>query len=119
MGGSCGSGMTKSMMLVVPPARPAAVPVKKSSAVTVAMNGRCLWGGGGGGGGGGRIGAQRHDAAIDAQQIGSLFPVGVDHGAAANHKGLVHGEISFRGVDRTGVAFSLRSGSSTRPPRPG
>src|SRR6218665_2183181 len=43
MGGSCGSGMTKSMMLVVPPARPAAVPVKKSSAVTVPMNGSCMW----------------------------------------------------------------------------
>ncbi len=31
------------MMLVVPPARPAAVPVKKSSAVTVPMKGSCMW----------------------------------------------------------------------------
>src|SRR5258706_5131191 len=41
--GCCGLGMTKSMMLVVPPARPAAVPVKKSSAATVPMNGSCMW----------------------------------------------------------------------------
>jgi len=34
--------MTKSMMVVVPPARPAAVPVKKSSAVTVPMKGNCM-----------------------------------------------------------------------------
>ena len=39
---SCGSGMTKSMMVVVPPARPAAVPVKKSSMVTVPMKGSCM-----------------------------------------------------------------------------
>jgi len=35
--------MTKSMMDVVPPARAAAVPVKKSSMVTVPMNGSCMW----------------------------------------------------------------------------
>lgn len=31
------------MMVVVPPARPAAVPVKKSSAVTVPIKGRFMW----------------------------------------------------------------------------
>ena len=40
--GCCGSGMTKSMMLVVPPLKPAAVPVKKSSAAVVPMNGSCM-----------------------------------------------------------------------------
>src|SRR5450830_514013 len=37
--------MTKSMMVVVPPASPAAVPVKKSSDVTVPMKGKfmCVW----------------------------------------------------------------------------
>lgn len=41
--GCCGSGITKSMMLVVPPARPAAVPLKKSSAAIVPMKGSCMW----------------------------------------------------------------------------
>jgi hypothetical protein len=31
------------MIVVVPPARPAAVPVKKSSSVTVPMKGSCMW----------------------------------------------------------------------------
>ncbi|MNF93740.1 hypothetical protein D3C84_764260 [compost metagenome] len=35
--------MTKSMIEVVPPARPAAVPLKKSSLATVPMNGSCMW----------------------------------------------------------------------------
>ena len=35
----CGLGMTKSMIIVVPPAAAARVPVKKSSVVTVPMNG--------------------------------------------------------------------------------
>ena len=35
--------MTKSMIIVVPPASPAAVPVKKSSLDTVPMNGSCMW----------------------------------------------------------------------------
>ena len=34
--------MTKSMIIVVPPASPAAVPVKKSSLATVPMNGSCM-----------------------------------------------------------------------------
>ncbi len=34
--------MTKSMMLVVPPEKPAAVPVKKSSAAVVPMKGSCM-----------------------------------------------------------------------------
>src|SRR5689334_20425112 len=37
-----GFGMTKSMIIVVPPASPAAVPVKKSSLATVPMNGSCM-----------------------------------------------------------------------------
>ena len=37
-----GFGMTKSMIIVVPPARPAAVPDWKSSLATVPMNGSCM-----------------------------------------------------------------------------
>ena len=38
-----GLGMTKSMIEVVPPASPAAVPLKKSSLATVPMKGNCMW----------------------------------------------------------------------------
>ena len=40
--GCCGSGITKSMIIVVPPARPAAVPLKKSSLATVPMKGSSM-----------------------------------------------------------------------------
>ena len=39
----CGSGMTKSMIVVVPPTQPAVVPVSKSSDATVPMKGSCIW----------------------------------------------------------------------------
>ncbi len=35
--------MTKSMIMVVPPAKPAAVPVKKSSDAVVPMKGSSMW----------------------------------------------------------------------------
>ncbi len=38
-----GLGMTKSMIIVLPPAKPAAVPVKKSSLVVVPMKGSSIW----------------------------------------------------------------------------
>jgi hypothetical protein len=38
-----GLGMTKSMIVVVPPAAAALVPVKKSSEATVPMKGSSMW----------------------------------------------------------------------------
>ena len=41
---SCpGLGITKSMIIVVPPAAPAVVPEKKSSEATVPMKGSSIW----------------------------------------------------------------------------
>ena len=59
--------MTKSMIDVVPPARPAAVPLKKSSLATVPMNGNCIWV---------RVDAARHQvlpAAVEDLAIGRRF----------------------------------------------
>jgi hypothetical protein len=42
MSGCFGFGITKSMIEVVPPASPAAVPLKKSSLATVPMKGSCM-----------------------------------------------------------------------------
>ena len=43
IGRPSGSGITKSMIIVVPPASAAAGPVKKSSVVTVPMKGSSMW----------------------------------------------------------------------------
>ena len=98
------------MMLVVPPARPAAVPVKKSSAATVPMNGSCMWVCGSmppgitnwppassfsASAGGALRGLFAHggDAPVDAEHVGLELAVGVDDGAAADEERVGHGAM--------------------------
>ena len=51
-----------------------------------------------------------HDAAIDAQHIGALFTVGVDHGATADHKGLAHGGLlqGYGSIQKNGPCTGTR-----------
>ena len=91
------------MMLVVPPASPAAVPVKKSSIVTVPMKGSCMCVCGSMPPGirywpepsivctpaGASFEARSPSAAIwpsIAEHIGQELPVGVDDGGAADQQ---------------------------------
>ena len=89
------------MILVVPPAKPAAVPVKKSSAATVPMKGSCMWVCGSmppgitycppasivcAPAGASRSSPTCDDLAVDAQHVGAELAVGVDDGAAADQQ---------------------------------
>ena len=88
--------MTKSMMVVVPPAMPAAVPVKKSSMVVVPMNGSCMW-------------------------VCGSMPPGMTYWPTAHHRGRRGAQVLAHGHEPAvlgeHVGRKARSALTTVPPR--